>query len=362
MAISFANGGLRGAVLAASLITGALLPQPARADAPAQAGTAASIRNDVQQSSTDGTVRALLSGGAVFQNDMVRTGKKGSAELRFLDQTDLKVAPGSEVKIDKFVYDPNRAAGTVAISVARGALRFVTGTQDKPAYKINTAVASIGVRGTVLNIVATEQGLAVVLAEGQAIVTGNDGKTSTMEVAGNIVLVGPTGTATTQSGSLTDAVAKLVQESDDPARTAAQLLAAIGAVGDEATTQNLQDIAAGIAQAGVSAEDLAQAISDFVQGAVDQASSAGDIVKGAKYLNDDLKGGAGKGLAEAASAIGETDANTAAAIQGAVDGANDPVLKQAYDAASGPTHSTQPTGGDNLLENQQNQQDTRSPN
>ncbi|KAB7739528.1 hypothetical protein F2P47_12485 [Parvibaculum sedimenti] len=361
MAISFTKAVLRSAVVAVSLIAGALLAQPALADAPAQAGIAATIRNDVQQSSTNGAVRALLSGGAVFQNDMVRTGKKGSAELRFLDQTDLKVAPGSEVKIDKFVYDPNRTAGTVAITVARGALRFVTGTQDKPAYKINTAVASIGVRGTVLNIVATEQGLAVVLAEGQAIVTGNDGKTSTMEVAGNIVLVGPDGSATTQSGSLTDAVAKLIQESDDPARTAAQLLAAIGAVGDEATEQNLRDIAAGIAQAGVGAEDLAQAVSDYVQGAVDQASSAGDIIKGAKYLNDDLKGGTGKGLAEAAAAIGETDANTAAAIQAAVDGANDPVLKDAYDAASGPTQGTQP-GGDNLLQNQQNQQDTRSPN
>ena len=359
MTPSFVDTGLRNILVALSLIAGAFVAQPALADAPAKAGIAATIRNDVQQSSTTGTVRALLSGGAVFQNDMVRTGKTGSAELRFLDQTDLKVAPGSEVKIDKFVYDPNRTAGTVAITVAKGALRFVTGTQDKSAYKINTAVASIGVRGTVLNIVATDQGLAVVLAEGKALVTGSDGKTSTMEAAGNLVVIGPDGTSTTQAGSLTDAVAKLVQESDDPARTAAQLLAAIGAVGDEATAQNLRDIAAGIAQAGVSAEDLAQAVSDFVQGAVDQASSAGDIINGAKYLNDDLKGGTGKGLADATSAIGKTDPTTAGSIAGMVEGSNDPALQNGYTTEH--QNGIQP-GGDNLLQNQQNQQDTQSPN
>ena len=356
---SIADSRLRKFLIVLSLLASAFVVQPALADTPAKAGIAATIRNDVQQSSTNGSVRALLSGGAVFQNDLVRTGKTGSAELKFLDETDLKVAPGSEVKIDKFVYDPNRTAGTVAITVAKGALRFVTGNQDKPAYKINTAVASIGVRGTVLNIVATDQGLAVVLSEGKAMVTGSDGKTSSMEVVGNLVLIGPDGTATTQAGSLTDAVAQLVQGSDDPARTAAQLLAAIGAVGDEATTQNLQDIAAGIAQAGVSAADLAQAVSDYVQGAVDQALTAADIVRGGKYLSDDLKGGTGKGLADAAREIGKTDPTTAGAIGGTVEGSNDPALQNAYNTEI--TNGTQPHG-DNLLQNQQNQQDTRSPN
>ncbi|MEN6542903.1 FecR family protein [Parvibaculum sp.] len=359
MTSSFADSGLRKFLAALSLIAGALVAQPALADAPAKAGIAATIRNDVQQSSTTGSVRALLSGGAVFQNDVVRTGKTGSAELKFLDETSLKVAPGSEVKIDKFVYDPNRTAGTVAITVAKGALRFVTGNQDKSAYKINTAVASIGVRGTILNIVATDQGLAVILSEGKAMVTGSDGKTAAMEAVGNLVLIGPDGTATTQAASLKDAVAQLIKGSEDPARTAAQLLAAIGAVGDAATAQNLQDIAAGVSEAGVSAADLAQAVSDYVQGAVDQASTAGDIINGAKYLNDDLKGGTGKGLAQAADVIGKTDPTTAGAIAGAVEGSNDPALQNAYKAE--PTNGIQP-GGDNLLQNQQNQQDTQSPN
>ena len=60
----------------------------------------------------------------------------------------------SNVRLDKFVYDPNnKGAGKVAINATKGAYRFITGEQDKKAYEITTPYATLGVRGTVLEIV-----------------------------------------------------------------------------------------------------------------------------------------------------------------------------------------------------------------
>jgi len=339
------------------LIAALAFAQPGLADTMTKAGIVAMVRGDVR-----GQTGKLASGGTLFEGDVVRTGKASSAALLLLDQTDLQITPGSDLKIDKFVYDPGTSAGAVAISLVKGRLRFKTGLQESKNYEIKTAVATIGVRGTILNIVATDDALAVVLADGKAIVTGKDGKTSTMEAKGNIVLIGPDGTVD-QDQSLTKAVAALVQGSDDPAATAAQILAAIGAVGGAASVQNLQDIAAGIAQAGISADDLARAVSDYVQGSVDQAAAASNIIGGAKYLNDDLKDATGRGLADAASEIGKTNPTVAAEIDANVEESGDSRLQSSYAQQKDNTRGIYTNGGgDNLLQGQNQNPQQQSPN
>ena len=47
-----------------------------------------------------------------------------------------------------------------------GAFRFVTGHSEKAAYKITTPLATIGVRGTTLDILSTRGRTVVVLQEG----------------------------------------------------------------------------------------------------------------------------------------------------------------------------------------------------
>jgi ferric-dicitrate binding protein FerR (iron transport regulator) len=47
-----------------------------------------------------------------------------------------------------------------------GAFRFVTGHSDKNAYKITTGLATIGIRGTILDILAQRGVTTVVLQDG----------------------------------------------------------------------------------------------------------------------------------------------------------------------------------------------------
>lgn len=116
-------------------------------------GEAAAIRNQVLRVSAGRNI-GLTTGGSVFRNETVRTGRDSSAKLVFLDQTNLAIGPVSSVKLDRFVFAGTGSSQALSVNLTRGVFRFTTGVLDKRAYKINTPVATIGVRGTVLDISA----------------------------------------------------------------------------------------------------------------------------------------------------------------------------------------------------------------
>ena len=90
----------------------------------------------------------MLSGGAtVYSKELIHTGDAGVADLRFHDNSNLSVGPKSSVRLDKFVYDPNKSAGSVAVEATRGSFRFVTGSQSKGSYQVKTPYGTLGIRG-----------------------------------------------------------------------------------------------------------------------------------------------------------------------------------------------------------------------
>ena len=124
------------------------------ANAQQRIGTATSVKPEAR-----GSVAGQLSASAgVHANETVNTGSGGQANLQFLDNTKLSVGPMSTVRLDKFVYDPSKGTGAVTINATRGAYRFVTGVQDSRNYQIKTPYATLGVRGTVLEVVIHRSG------------------------------------------------------------------------------------------------------------------------------------------------------------------------------------------------------------
>jgi len=102
-----------------------------------------------------GNSEDISTGSSVFRNETVRTGETGVASLGFVDKTQLTVGPMSEVRLDKFVYDPSGSHGSVVLAVSEGAFRFVTGLQAKRAYQVDTPFGVLGVRGTIVEGVLT---------------------------------------------------------------------------------------------------------------------------------------------------------------------------------------------------------------
>src|SRR5262249_45090438 len=75
-------------------------------------GAATATKNQVE-GVIEGKTQPIAAGHDVFSNETVRTGGTGLADLQFLDNTGLNVGPLSEIRLDKFVYDPTGSGGAV---------------------------------------------------------------------------------------------------------------------------------------------------------------------------------------------------------------------------------------------------------
>lgn len=129
-------------------------------------GVSAIVVNDVQAARA-GQDRRLHVGDRVFQNERIDTGADGRTQIIFRDETTITVGPNSSVLLDTFVYDPDRHS--VIVEATHGVLRFVSGSGNSRAFQIRTPVATVGVRGTILDILVAPDGATTVLVvEGAA--------------------------------------------------------------------------------------------------------------------------------------------------------------------------------------------------
>lgn len=171
---------------ALAFIALALLPaEPARAQS---IGNARSVTNQVD-GILRGATRSLAAGSDVFTNELIRTGDAATAQLVFLDNTNLNVGPRSAVTLDRFVYNPDRNTGRVVVRASRGVFRFVTGSQPPRDYTIRTPIATIGVRGTVFDLLVDRDKIIVVLVEGAIVVTTAQGRSVSLTVPGTAVTI-----------------------------------------------------------------------------------------------------------------------------------------------------------------------------
>ncbi|WP_363345996.1 FecR domain-containing protein [Methylocystis echinoides] len=111
-------------------------------------GVASYVRNDVN--GVLPTRTALINvGEGIVRDEIIKTTPDSAAKVVFTDNTNLSIGPSSVVKLDKFVFSGESSYQKATINIAKGALRFTTGSSDKHAYEIKSPVATIGVRGTV---------------------------------------------------------------------------------------------------------------------------------------------------------------------------------------------------------------------
>jgi ferric-dicitrate binding protein FerR (iron transport regulator) len=112
-----------------------------------QIGEASVVVRSVQ-GILDAGPRPLSVSDPVFWQESIETGADSSARLTFLDDTVLSTGPGSQVKLDAFVYAGAAGTQKLVVSLSKGVMRFVSGKMDSDAYEVRTPGAIIGVRGT----------------------------------------------------------------------------------------------------------------------------------------------------------------------------------------------------------------------
>ena len=100
--------------------------------------------------------RKLVDGGSVYPGETVETGVGARGVLVFRDDSRLTLGASTRFKVDSFVFDDkNPTEGRFAVSLLRGSMRALTGVigkTDKSHVGYSTPTATIGIRGTGLDL------------------------------------------------------------------------------------------------------------------------------------------------------------------------------------------------------------------
>jgi hypothetical protein len=116
------------------------------------AGHAQFVNGSVQITNSAGQTRALQKGDVVHESDTITTTKASSAQIKMRDNGLIAIRPDSKLKFDSFVFTGEQGGKEQSFfSLLRGGFRAITGLigqKNKDNYRITTAAATIGIRGT----------------------------------------------------------------------------------------------------------------------------------------------------------------------------------------------------------------------
>lgn len=128
----------------------ALLPGAAT-QAADQVGLAEVVKNTVTASQSG----QLGVADPVFAAEQISADANSHGELKLNDDSLVIVGENSSVSLDDFVVGGTQFQ-TATLKVVKGAFRFITGNSPKNAFKIETPLSTIGVRGTVFDVYVDE--------------------------------------------------------------------------------------------------------------------------------------------------------------------------------------------------------------
>jgi hypothetical protein len=159
-------------------------------------GEAVVIQNNVARVAGESSSPVNV-GDSMLRDEVVRTGADSAARFVMADSTNLSLGPSATITLDRTVFNDEHSYRDIAIRLTTGAFRFVTGHSEKAAYKIRTPLATIGVRGTILDILSQRGRTTVVLQEGAASVCTLSFQCVQLTQAGDTAVITVTGGKTT---------------------------------------------------------------------------------------------------------------------------------------------------------------------
>jgi len=135
------------------LALAALLLSSAVAWAAGVAGTVTHLSGPLLARKADGTAKVLSVKSAVEEGDTLVTEKDTYARIKFVDNSEMTLKPGTQLKIEGFAFDEAKQDGDkAAFNLIKGGLRSATGLlgkRNKERFSLQTPTATIGIRGTI---------------------------------------------------------------------------------------------------------------------------------------------------------------------------------------------------------------------
>lgn len=155
------------------------------------AATVHFVRGDVTAIMSGQDDRQLEKSDDIYRQERVETAAQSRIQMRFTDGGLVSLMPNSVFAIEDYFYEEDSNDDSAVFGLLKGGLRTVTGAIGKVRhadYRLQTPVATLGIRGTQYTAVLHPVGtLRVHVGEGRVVLTNDHG---TLEVSegGNAVV------------------------------------------------------------------------------------------------------------------------------------------------------------------------------
>lgn len=135
-----------------ALLLLALMGAGALACAAQVAGTVIHLSGPLMAKKADGTAKILSVKSEVEQGDTLVTEKNTYAQIKFIDNSEITLRPGTSLTVEAFTFDAGKPDGdSASFNLLKGGLRSITGLlgkRSKERFSLKTPTATIGIRGT----------------------------------------------------------------------------------------------------------------------------------------------------------------------------------------------------------------------
>lgn len=121
----------------------------------ASTGTVTQLSGTLSVRKADGSVRILSRNSTIESGDTINTERESFAQIRFSDGGQVTLKPNTSVNIQSFRFAQDKPQeDSFLYRLVKGGLRAVTGIvgkRSKEKYELETATATVGIRGTTLS-------------------------------------------------------------------------------------------------------------------------------------------------------------------------------------------------------------------
>jgi hypothetical protein len=169
-------------------------------------GQVTQISGTLSVRKADGSIRILSQRSQIDSGDTINTERDSYAQIKFTDGAQITLKPNTALKIENFKFAEEKPDDdSFLYRLVKGGLRAVTGLvgkRSKEKYQLETATATVGIRGTTFSaddcISGREQNVDcrrldpavyVGVADGEVVVSNGEGEIGL--TAGQFGLIAP---------------------------------------------------------------------------------------------------------------------------------------------------------------------------
>lgn len=157
------------------LVLGLVLVVPSFAMASGPVGHVLLVAGEAARVDGEGNRQPLADKSPVFEGDTLETGAGSRLQVKMVDNALLVIQPKSRLVIRQYNYDAqNPSASAARLDLVKGRARSVTGDlgeANHDAFRLNTPIAAIGIRGTDFETSTTDELTRVRLNSGAIVIS-----------------------------------------------------------------------------------------------------------------------------------------------------------------------------------------------